>query len=260
MKHLIIGAGTVGMATGIWLEANKEEVFFFDADKTVNANLRKLGHKIEDTPYLSEYDMYWICTHEKNVEEVLKHFTENTSLSTLITRRIVIRSSMPPGETKKLCSSYNVVHYAHFPEFLREKTAIEDVFSPDRIIIGTYSNSMFKNIASLFFIPGVPIIQVSPLESELIKLISNNWLSTQISFWNEIHMLLKKNELNAQKIVNAVTLDKRISKYGTRMTGNPFEGMCLPKDLNTLLKYFEECGLKATVLESIKRRNENEKE
>ena len=249
MKHLIIGSGTVGKATGIFLQAHNEEVIFNDIDTTLLDSLLKEGHSITTTPKQTDAHIIWICIHENKVDDILSEYKHTQ-------KTIVIRSTTPPGTTEILSGKYQIFKIAHIPEFLREATSIDDIFNPDRIIIGTQNIDTRNQLLPLFKSLSCPIICTTPTESELIKLIANNWLSTQISFWNDIHKLLKKNNLNAQRIVNVVTLDKRISKYGTRMTGNPFSGMCLPKDLDTLLNFFEKSDLKSVVLESVKRRNE----
>lgn len=146
---------------------------------------------------------------------------------------------MRPGETKMLQQRYKIDFMAHVPEFLRQSMAIEDSFNPDRVIIGCDPGYAQGVLVDVFKTLHVPVVCVSTMTSELIKLVSNAWLSTQISFWNQIYELTKKMGLNSEEVANAVTLDKRISEYGSNMIGKAFGGVCLPKDLDSIINLCE---------------------
>ena len=250
MKHLIIGSGTVGKSTGIWLEANNEEVIFNDINTDLLDSLLKEGHSITTTPQQTDAHIIWICTHENKVDDILSEYKHTQ-------KTIVIRSTTSPGTTEIISGKYQIFKIAHIPEFLREATAIDDIFNPDRVIIGTQNIDTRNQLLPLFKSLSCPIICTKPTTSEFIKLIANNWLSMQISFWNEIHKLLEKFPINKQEVVNAVTLDKRISTYGSKMTGKPFSGFCLPKDLFSMILLFDSVELKPTLFESIKEINDD---
>ena len=72
MKHLIIGAGIVGTATGIWLKANCEEIIFCDIKPEVLERMKNRGFSVTRNLKDVQADIYWICTAEWNTEEVLK--------------------------------------------------------------------------------------------------------------------------------------------------------------------------------------------
>ena len=59
---------------------------------------------------------------------------------------------------------------------------------------------------------------------------------------------------------NGATLDKRISKYGTAMIGEPFAGFCFPKDIKALIKAFEDMDLDPVLLKAVKKVNDKLKE
>jgi len=251
MKHLIIGAGIVGTATGIWLQANKEEVIFCDISKETLQKLQNRGFQVTSSLQKKTIDIFWICTVEWDTEQILQQLAEGDDNPT-----IVIRSTMPPGSTEGLIKKYHLTHVAHIPEFLRQKTAIADEFDTDRIILGTNDKDTKRKITKIFSSVTSPIIYCSPTESELIKYASNCWLSTQISYWNEIKVLCDTLHINPQLIANAACLDKRISKYGTAMTGDPYAGFCFPKDMKALIKAFEDRSLKPILLKAVEKRNE----
>lgn len=222
MKHLVIGVGTVGDATGYMLEQFGEDVAYHDIDLRKTQNKKLLN-------YQTWYDVYWICTSEWDVEKVLG-FLEGTD------RIVIIRSTVSPTFIDTMQEKYHIKHIAHIPEFLREKYAREDVMNPERVIVGTYSYQVIATLSSLLQRFVVLIEVVNPTESSLIKLISNAYLATQISFWNEMKRICKQYKVVRSKmVVKGCVLDSRISKYGTDLSKGPFAGFCLPKDLQTLI-------------------------
>jgi len=254
MKHLIIGAGTVGKATGIWLEAHNQVVTFTDIDIDVTAKLKEEGHLVtREAITWYDYDMLWVCTHEKDVESVL-HDLEG------LPHPVIIRSTTSPGSAEKYAVHYNVQNLFHIPEFLKEATAVHDMFNPDHHIIGATKNvdpRIQSLVANIFSGQDAPTMWCSATMSELVKLIANNWLATQISFWNEVNTLCTKMSMNKQAIADAVTKDKRISKYGSIMIGKPFSGMCLPKDLDALISVFTCNNIEPKLLKVVRDINAN---
>jgi len=249
MKHLIIGSGTVGKATGYFLEANNEEVYYNDIDNAVLSGLKEKGKKVSEKVE-DLYDVFWVCTHEKHVIKVV-----NDNLSIFKNNVLIIRSTTPVGLLDSIIEEHNLDLVAHNPEFLREKTAVEDSFNPDRIVIGTYNGVVSDILEEIYTSLNVPKIVCLPTESELIKYTSNCWLATQISFWNEVKELYDKLGINGQGIANAVCLDRRISRYGSNMLGDCYKGMCLPKDMANLIKVFKEKGIDPIVLNAVEERN-----
>jgi len=256
LKHLIIGAGVIGKATGLWLKANNEEVAFHDKNNKLLLKLEKEG--LTTTLVIEQdIDIYWICTAEWNVEEVVYKICQVTKQEYSDRQKIiVIRSTTPPGTVKDLCKRFKLRHVAHNPEFLRAKMATEDIFNPDRILIGTDSDSVAQVLKKLYSANHVPIVITDPTTSELIKYSANCWLATQISYWNEIKKICNKFNVNPQMVANASCLDKRISKYGTAMIGEPFSGFCLPKDLDALIKSFEGKDIDPVLLKAVRKVNE----
>lgn len=244
MKHAIIGFGTIGRAFAEWLRAHDEEVIANDLDpnKIIEASFPLFREKDgidEDT------DLIWICTAEWNVAKVLSKLAHSKI-------PVIIRSTIPPETLKKLQHTYDITSIAHVPEFLREATAVDDVFNESRIVVGTNDERLYQKIRSVLGKSGTPIYWVTPNESALIKLISNSWLSTQISFWNDIKRLVDEYEDVDKDVVSGyVTKDPRISEYGSTLSGKPYQGMCLPKDTLALISVFEKKGLDPILLNAV---------
>ena len=251
MKHMIIGAGVVGTATGVWLNANRQEVIFCDIKPETLKRLQNKGYSVTLNIKDIKADVYWICTAEWDTEKIIKELSQAVKDPI-----VVIRSTMPPGLTKELAKKYKVKHLAHIPEFLKQKTAISDIFDKDRIVVGTTDEKTKNTLSKVFESETIDIIYTDTATSELIKYASNCWLAMQISYWNEIKKICDKLKVNPQMVANAACLDRRISKYGTAMLGEPFGGFCFPKDTKALVKAFEDNKLDPILLKAVQRVNE----
>jgi len=251
MKHIIVGAGVIGTATGIWLHANCQEVIFCDIKPEALKKLQNKGHKVTSNLKDTKADIYWICTAEWDTEKVIQELTKAVKNPI-----VVIRSTMPPGSTKELGKKYKIKHLAHVPEFLKQKTAISDMFDRDRVVIGTADEKIKKTLSKVFESETIDIIYTDTATSELIKYASNCWLAMTISYWNEIKKICDKLKVNPQMVANAACLDRRISKYGTAMIGEPFGGFCFPKDTKALVKAFEDNKIDPILLKAVREVNE----
>jgi UDPglucose 6-dehydrogenase len=266
---MIVGAGIVGMATGRGLLRLGHDVTFYDIDPERRRDLFGQGYRVSESINPSEYfqrdyplDIIFICTPESAVEDVI-HAMEGPrdSLGRRSRRRrsldeslIVIRSTVPPGMTKRLQS--NAWHICHNPEFLREAVADYEFMNPHLVIIGECCKEHGNMLEDLYAPLRVPIIRVDSTTSEMTKLVSNAYLATQISFWNELAVLCQKLGVNSHTIGKALSLDPRISVYGSSMHGAAYGGKCLPKDLEQLISGAEAQGVDANLLKAVKTVNE----
>ena len=252
MKHIIIGSGVIGRATGELLEAHKQDITYNDINADLMTKLKKKNKRTQDN-INGDYDLYWICTTEWNVSDVLKKINDKNA-------KIVIRSTIKPYELTLYKNKYHFEHIAHMPEFLREKTAMMDIFTPDRIIIGTNDIEMRMTLNKVLQDCFTTKIYCTPQESSLIKLTANAWLAMQISFWNEIKKLSDHfDNVNPQLVANAATLDHRISRYGSNMIGKPFAGRCFPKDTISLKQMFKEAKISQHMISALIKTNEEMK-
>lgn len=112
------------------------------------------------------------------------------------------------------------------PEFLREKSSIEDALSPDRVV---YAGTLPEDLFSF----DCEVIQTEYDEAEAIKLFSNAYLSVRLAFFREIYNLSETIGLSFPDIVKGVTMDKRIGDHYCDLPLT-ISGKCLPKDLECL--------------------------
>lgn len=247
-----MGSGVIGLATGSFLEAHNQDVTYNDTNANLILELNSKGKKVE-LNIKNNYDLYWICTaewHVLNVINVIKDLKPN----------VVIRSTIKPDVIKEIKKKYKIEHIAHIPEFLRQNTALLDIFNSDRFVIGVEKeDSIMCNLLSdLFSQMKAKKIFCTPEESSLIKLIANAWLALQVSFWNEIRNLCYSYDtINPQLISDTVTLDRRISTYGSSMLGFPFGGACFPKDSKSLVELFKERGVSQNIISAFIKTNDD---
>jgi len=154
------------------------------------------------------------------------------------------------------------VDVASNPEFLREGKAVGDFNNPDRIVLGVKSEWAKEKLAA-FYNPLIrsnkPIIITTPETAEIIKYASNAFLATKITFVNEIANLCEKVGADAQQVTAAMGKDGRISPKFLH-TGPGYGGSCFPKDTKALASTGVEYGARQTVVESVIKANERQKE
>ena len=98
---------------------------------------------------------------------------------------------MPVGTTARLAARLRAVaphsEIAWNPEFLREGFAVADTMRPERIVVGVESEraeAALREIYAPMLISGVPFFSTDPATAELVKVASNSFLATKISFIN----------------------------------------------------------------------------
>jgi UDPglucose 6-dehydrogenase len=152
---------------------------------------------------------------------------------------LVFRSTMLPGTMRNIVLDYleancNLKHGKDYdvlynPEFLRQHSALEDFFTPDRIVIGQEFSGSSSPLLDLYSPLTKNIILTGYEEAEMAKYASNCFLALKISYFNEIGMLCKKMGINEDQVSLAVSMDNRIGRYGTR-GGRPYGGACFPTE------------------------------
>jgi nucleotide sugar dehydrogenase len=240
----VVGVGVTGFATAEVLRRLGHVVRVYDANPVRQAELEKLGY-LPMSPGKGEVTFF--CVPEWNLEKALAEAPADSLW--------VVRSSTRPGDIKAFQDTYGR-HITHLPEFLREATALWDALTPERIVIGECCQEHGRIVAELFAPLLAPTIHVDPTTSEMVKLVSNAHLSALISFWNEIHQICQKVQVNSTVVGKVVSMDHRISAYGAVMHGRPFGGFCLPKDLNSLISTANLVSFQPLVLEAVRQVNE----
>ena len=156
------------------------------------------------------------------------------------------------------------------PEFLREGTAVEDFFHPDRIVVGVEDPAAAEQLREIYR----PILEhkftcpvhdgkcpdthkaeflVTTISSaELIKHASNSFLALKISYANAVADLCEKLGANVEEVTHAMGLDPRIGTQFLK-AGLGFGGFCFPKDIQAFISLAATVGVDFEILKAARR-------
>ena len=144
---------------------------------------------------------------------------------------LVMKSTVPVGTGEQIRATLDDgVGYVSNPEFLSEGRGIEDFMRPDRIVIGAFKEEQGDRVAALYEGFEGPIVRTSVPSAEMIKLASNAFLATRISFINEIANVSEAVGANVDEVAHGMGLDRRIGTSYLR-PGVGYGGSCYPKDV-----------------------------
>jgi len=166
--------------------------------------------------------------------------------------KIVVEKSTLPVRTAEAVKRIlaNTPHGATFdvlsnPEFLAEGTAMSDLESPDRVLIGGESAAAIETLVSVYarWVPRERILTTNLWSSELSKLAANAFLAQRISSINAISALCEATQADVDEVAHAIGRDSRIGpKFLKASVG--FGGSCFQKDILNLVYLCEHYGLK----------------
>ena len=170
---------------------------------------------------------------------------------------VVVKSTVPVGANRIIRDiiAENLprplsFHMASCPEFLREGTAVKDVFEADRVIIGCDSIEVFDRVSKIYRRFGGKIVHTDITSAEMIKYASNAFLATKISFINEVANLCERVGADIDNVVKGMGMDSRIGSQFLR-AGVGYGGSCFPKDTEALLRIADDSGYQFGVLREV---------
>ncbi len=134
------------------------------------------------------------------------------------------------------------------PEFLAEGTAVEDLFAPDRVLIGgdttAEGQKAIQQLVDVYanWVPKDKILTTNVWSSELSKLTANAFLAQRVSSINALSELCEKTGADVNEVAKAIGLDSRIGpKFLKASVG--FGGSCFQKDILNLVYIAKSYGL-----------------
>jgi UDPglucose 6-dehydrogenase len=134
------------------------------------------------------------------------------------------------------------------PEFLAEGTAIDDLFEPDRVLIGSLQTTegidACTSLADVYanWVPRERILTVGLWSSELSKLAANAMLAQRISSINALSAICEATGANIDEVAHAVGYDSRVGPKFLRASVG-FGGSCFQKDILNLVYLSESLHL-----------------
>ena len=282
MNLVVIGTGYVGLVTGVGFASLGNSVSFVDLDENKVSKLKDkqvpfyepgLEEHFQDNEtfsrmsFTSSYeeidwedtDVAFICVQTPNnleTNSVDTRFLESaiTEINNLNNPKLVVtvKSTIPPYEIEKVCNKVGMDknEITFNPEFLREGTAIEDFFQPDRIVLGGNDPKKLSILGELYKGFDAELIETDPISSQLIKYLANTYLPLRLSFVNEAARLIDHSNGNQVDVLRGVGLDSRIGSHYFRPSP-AWGGSCFPKDLIEVNNFYKEGEVMLPIISNI---------
>jgi UDPglucose 6-dehydrogenase len=176
------------------------------------------------------------------------------------THALVMKSTVPAGTGAAIRREKPGLAYASCPEFLKEGAAVKDFLNPDRVVIGVDPDAQWAGdaLAELYAPLGGEILMTDVASAEMIKLASNAFLATKISFINEIANVCEGVGADVSMVAQGMGLDTRIGPQFLQ-AGIGYGGSCFPKDVSALKQLAGNSGYHFQLLTSVIEVNELQK-
>ena len=176
---------------------------------------------------------------------------------------VVMKSTVPVGTGAAVRATLDArglsgVGYVSNPEFLAEGNAIHDFMHPDRIVVGAFEDADGDRVASLYTGIQAPIVRTSVPSAEMVKLASNAFLTTRVSFINEIANVCELVGADVTDVAAGVGLDHRLGPHFLR-AGIGWGGSCFGKDVSALKQLAGNSGYHFQLLSAVIEVNELQK-
>jgi UDPglucose 6-dehydrogenase len=176
---------------------------------------------------------------------------------------LVMKSTVPVGTGEKVRAALDSRGLAHVgyvsnPEFLSEGTAVQDVLHPNRVVVGGFTDADTEAVAALYEPINAPLVRTDVASAEMIKLASNAFLMTRISFINEIANVCEATGADVVKVAEGIGLDHRLGPHFLR-AGIGWGGSCFPKDGIALKQLASNSGYHFQLLNAVIEVNELQK-
>lgn len=296
MKVTIVGTGYVGLVTGVCFADSGNHVVGLDIDQRKVEQLNKgkctifepgleemLSANIEAGRFKATTDVKAAVEHgdilfiaigtpprpdgsadlsaiEKSVQEIARHINRPQIL--------VMKSTVPVGTCDRVealvapIAKHKVAVLSN-PEFLKEGTAVDDFLRPDRVVVGAKDEDRHEaELLRELYLPFVrnanPILIVQRLASEMIKYAANCYLSTRISFINQIANICEALGIDVNQVRTGIGHDARIGSH-FMYPGAGYGGSCFPKDVQALYHVAKAAGIEADLLDAVHQVNERQK-
>lgn len=307
MRLSVIGCGYVGLVTGACLAEAGHEVMCTDIDSgrieqlkagqvpiyeqyldkilQSAAKSKKISYTSDQGEAIRFGEAIFICVGTPPRADgsadlsAIDHVAQQIAAEARSPKLVVEKSTVPARtgiELQRALSAYSRgnggFRVASNPEFLREGTAVEDFFHPDRIVVGVEDSAAAEQLREIYR----PILErkfICPVHNgkcpqthkaeflvttissaELIKHASNSFLALKISYANAVADLCEKLGANVEEVTHAMGLDPRIGTQFLK-AGLGFGGFCFPKDIQAFISLASTVGVDFEILKAAERVN-----
>jgi UDPglucose 6-dehydrogenase len=187
-------------------------------------------------------DLRWVEACARTVAKAATGHTIVVEKSTLPVRTAaVIKTILEAASEGEDQRTFSVLSN---PEFLAEGTAIRDLESPDRVLIGGDDSGSIDALAEIYahWVPQEQILRTNLWSSELSKLTANAFLAQRISSINSIAAFCEASGADVREVARAIGTDSRIGPKFLN-AGPGFGGSCFQKDILNLVYLCRHFGL-----------------
>ncbi len=173
---------------------------------------------------------------------------------------LVMKSTVPVGTGRSIQRRREGIGYVSNPEFLKEGSALVDFMDPDRVVVGANEGSeqYADRVEALYAPLEAEVVRTDVASAEMIKLASNAFLATKISFINEIANVSEELGADVREVSRGMGLDDRIGPKFLQ-AGVGFGGSCFPKDVQALKQLAGNTGYHFQLLTAVVEVNELQK-
>jgi UDPglucose 6-dehydrogenase len=176
---------------------------------------------------------------------------------------LVMKSTVPVGTGRAIKRIFaeqgkEGFRYVSCPEFLKEGSAVADFLSPDRVVVGDDGDWAGDAVVDLYAPLRAPLVRTDIASAEMVKLASNAFLATKISFINEIANVCEETGADVVEVAQGMGLDDRIGPKFLQ-AGVGFGGSCFPKDVSALKQLAGNSGYHFQLLNAVIEVNELQK-
>src|ERR1700691_2210122 len=176
---------------------------------------------------------------------------------------LVMKSTVPCGTGAAIRRGFGErgkdgLSYVSCPEFLEEGSAVQDFLHPDRVVVGDEGDWAGDAVVELYAPLQAPLVRTDIASAEMVKLASNAFLATKISFINEIANVCEETGADVVEVARGMGLDDRIGPKFLQ-AGIGFGGSCFPKDVDALKQLAGNSGYHFQLLTAVIEVNELQK-
>jgi UDPglucose 6-dehydrogenase len=284
----VFGAGYAGLVTGAGFAELGHDVVVRDivAEKVrtlqggqvpfhepglvelLERNAERLAFTLDAREAVAKADFVFVCVDTPPTysgdADLSRVWTVIEELPPLDRRVVfVMKSTVPVGTGEKVrealaARGLDNIGYVSNPEFLAEGSAVRDFLEPDRVVVGSFEGKDGDAVERLHERLDAPVVRTDVASAEMIKLASNAFLGTRISFINEIANVCELVGADVEDVALGMGLDKRIGSSYLK-PGIGFGGSCFPKDIAFLKLLAGNSGYHFELLNSVIEVNELQK-
>jgi UDPglucose 6-dehydrogenase len=262
-KILVVGAGYVGLTSGICLASLGNEVVCVDnniekidllqagklpifepglldlLNKGIDRNLLRFSTDL--IKHAKNANFIFLCLPTPPLEDgtadmsFVYHVVDEISPHLNGSAIIVNKSTVPLNTSSEIKSRQlnKAVAVVSNPEFLREGSAVTDFLNPSRIVIGADERSSAIKVAALYAGLEERVFITDPVSAECIKYMSNGFLAMKVSFINQAARFCEAIGADVVSVSLGMSLDPRIGRSFLN-PGPGWGGSCFPKDTAAL--------------------------